>query len=74
MDKHTIIQYIKLVNIKYFVFSKKVSCMFEFGLMIYVACCMLLLTWKFFQVCEMCATPCYICVVDIGVNIRIVKR
>ena len=47
--------------------------MFEFGLIMYNADCMLSLTMTFFQVCEMYATPCYICVVDIGVNIRIVK-
>ena len=51
-----IIQHIKLVNI-------------EFSLIIYDAYWMLLLTMKFFQVCEMRATPCYICVVDKGVNL-----
>ena len=31
MHKHNIIQYTKLVNIKHFIFSKKMRCMFEFG-------------------------------------------
>ena len=51
-----IIQHIKLVNI-------------EFSLIIYDAYWMLLLTMKFFPVCEMRATPCYFCVVDKGVNL-----
>ena len=51
-----IIQYIKLVNI-------------EFSLIICDAYWMLLLTMKFFPVCEMRATPCYICVGDKGVNL-----
>ena len=40
MHKHNIIQYIKLVNIKHFIFSEKVPCIFEFGLTMYmrIAC------------------------------------
>ena len=74
MHKHNIviIQYIKLGHIKYFIFSEKVSFMFKFGIIIYNEHCMLLLIMKFFQVCEMCATLCYICVVDIGVKKGIV--
>ena len=56
---------------KYFIFSKKVPCMFEFGFVMYNAYSMLLLTMKFFQICEMCATPCSIGIVDIGVNIGV---
>ena len=48
MHQHNIIQYIKSVKIKYFIFSEKVPCMFEFGLIMYNAYCMLLLTRKFF--------------------------
>ena len=45
--------------------------MFEFGLIMYNPNCMLFLTMKLFQICKMCATPCYICLVDICVNIEI---
>ena len=47
--------------------------MFEFILHMYNAFCMLLFTMKFFQISEVRATPCYVCVVDIGVNTEIVK-
>ena len=73
LHKHNTIQYIILVNIKYFIFSEKVPYMFEFGLILYNAYCMFLLNTKFFQVYEMCATLCYIGVIDIGVNIGIAK-
>ena len=49
MHKYNIIQYIKLVNIKYFIFSEKVSCMFEFGLTMYMRIACFLLTMKFFK-------------------------
>ena len=55
MHKHNIIQYTKLVNIKYF-FSEKVPCMFEFGLIMYIAYCMILLTMKFFKFVK-CVLP-----------------
>ena len=48
--------------------------MFEFVPIMCNAYCMVLLTIKFFQVCEMCATPYYICAVDIDASIRIVKN
>ena len=48
MQKHIIFQYVKLINIKYFIFSKQVPCMFEFGLIFYNSYCMLLLNMKFF--------------------------
>ena len=73
MHKHNIIQYIKLVNIKDFILPKKMPCMLEFPLVMCNAYHMLLLTMKFFQVNEMCATPCCICVFDIVVNIETVK-
>ena len=59
MHKHNIIQYIKLVNIKYFILPEKVPCMFGFGLTMYMRIACFLLTMKFFQVCAMCAIPCY---------------
>ena len=49
MHKHNIIQYIKVVNIKYFIFSRKVSCMFEFGLIMCRLYRVLLLTTKDFS-------------------------
>ena len=73
VHKHNTIQYMILVNIKYFIFSEKLPYMFELGLILYNAYCMFLLNTKFFQVYEMCATLCNTCVVDIGVNIGIAK-
>ena len=73
VHKHDTIQYIILVNIKYFIFSEKVPYMSEFGLILYNVYCIFFLNTKFFQVYEMCTTLCYICVVDIGVNIGIAK-
>ena len=64
----------KLVNINFFFMEKRcLLAMFECSLIIYKAYCMHLLAMHFFQVCKMCATSCYICVVDVGVNIGIVK-
>ena len=74
MHKHNIIQNIKLVNIKHFILSKKVFFMLLYDPIVYNAYCMILLTRKLFQVCGMCAAPCYICLVDIRVNIKTVKN
>lgn len=74
MHKHNIIQNIKLVNIKHFILSKKVFFIVLYDPIMYIAYCMILLTRKLFQVCEMCASPCYICLVDVRVNIKTVKN
>ena len=72
MHKHNIIQYTKLVNTKYFFFWK--SALYVRIWTYYVHCVLHdFAYYEVFQVCEMCATPCYICVVDAGVSIGMVK-
>ena len=62
-----------MVSNKYYIQSKKGALNVRIVLFVCNAYCMFLLTIKFFQVCEMPAAPCYICVIDIGVNIGIAK-